>query len=95
VRQFGITVNKLPCQDTSGCECKPGRAQPPRKYWAAGSRSGSREGGELDQEEFLDLATTPALRATPPVPGGEFASDNFKLDHYHLFRLLELGEWLG
>jgi len=28
-------------------------------------------GGSFSQGKFLNLATTPALRATPPVPGGE------------------------
>ena len=71
---FEVEGNKLPSWDTSGCECKPGRAQPPMKYRAAGSRSGSdikrRRVVAVVMENF-DLATTPALRATPPVPGGE------------------------
>jgi len=28
-------------------------------------------GVQRDEGKLLDLATTPALRATPPVPGGE------------------------
>jgi len=27
--------------------------------------------GQLNEGKLLDWATTPALRATPPVPGGE------------------------
>ena len=34
------------------------------------------------KENYFDLATTPALRATPPVPGGELVLPNFKRTHY-------------
>jgi hypothetical protein len=56
--QFEVRVNKLPSWDRR----------------AAGSRSGSdikrRRVVAIARGNF-DLATTPALRATPPVPGGE------------------------
>ena len=74
VGQLEIRANKLPSWDTSGCECKPGRAQPFRKYLAAGSRSGKRF--------FSIWATTPAPITRWATLLSQEGSLKLKLTHY-------------
>jgi hypothetical protein len=51
-------------------------------------RRGARRAGWSLTNQFDSRPTTPALRATPPVPGGEFFYLLSKLGHY-FFKNLE------
>src|SRR5882724_4618592 len=44
---------------------------PPRIGGQRDREADPARGGSYSQGKLFDLATTPALRATPPVPGGE------------------------
>src|SRR6267154_2004279 len=69
--QFQIAPTDCPPRTRAAASASPAGRSHSENVWQRDREADPARGGSYSQGKLFDLATTPALRATPPVPGGE------------------------